>query len=169
MLSAAPCCEASKPKLCPLASCRLRDTSVPCFGLRSVPSVLGGRRRSRRPTLVPSACTLPSLGAEVTPPPPYQSALGPPAPFLPLSPFFCCTESRRAGAGNSSSSVSEPILFPVLCQNLFCFPTQGVGARPRPAARGSGDVVCFFYHNDEVFIATIAPQSTNFTDLSPSF
>lgn len=131
--------------------------------------MLGGRCRARRPTSAPPACTLPSQGAEGTSTPLLDQLKDPSAPFLPPSLFFFCTESRRAGAGNSSSLVSEPILFPVLCQNLFCFPTQGVGARPHPAARGTSDVVCLFCHSDEVFLATIAQQSTNVTDLSPSF
>lgn len=94
------------------------------------------------------SCNLPSLGAEATPTPLADQLEGPPpAPFLPPSPFFFCTESRRAGAGNSSSLVSEPVLFPVLCQNLFCFPPQGAGlARTQlPEERVMLFVLGFFF------------------------
>lgn len=128
--------------------------------------MLGGRRRARQFAPAPPARALPSPGAEATPPPLAAQLKD---PLTPLCPPLCCTESCRARAGSHSSLVSQPILSPVLCQSLCCFPTQGVGLSPHPAAKIMGDDVWFFCHSDEVFIATIALQTTNFTDLSPIF
>lgn len=156
MPRAVPCCKASNLSH-PPCHLQARGHICPLLQIKVCPICAGRKTQGQAPHTSPSClhAVFTEATAEATPPPLTDQLKDPPAPLLPPSPFFFCTESRRAGVGNNSSLVSEPVLFPVPCQNLFCFPTQGVGSRPHPAARGMGDVVWFFCHSDIVFLATI--------------